>query len=49
MPKGFYKLPNIENEPVRSYAPGSEDRAALKAKLKELNRGGTRPSHDDRG
>ena len=40
MPKGFYKLPNIENEPVLSYAPGSEERAALKAKLKELNQGG---------
>ncbi len=40
MPKGLYKLPNIKNEPVKSYAPGSEERAALKSKLKELNQGG---------
>ncbi|HHU27217.1 MAG TPA: L-glutamate gamma-semialdehyde dehydrogenase [Bacteroidales bacterium] len=40
MPKGLYKLPDIKNEPVKSYAPGSEERAALKAKLTELNQGG---------
>ena len=31
MPKGVYKLPNITNEPIKSYAPGSPERAALKA------------------
>ena len=33
MPKGVYKLPNITNEPIKSYAPGSPERAALKEKL----------------
>ncbi len=36
MPKGFYKVPAAKNEPVKSYAPGSPERAELKAKLKEL-------------
>lgn len=36
MPKGVYKLPSITNEPIKSYAPGSPERAALKAKLNEL-------------
>jgi 1-pyrroline-5-carboxylate dehydrogenase len=40
MSKGFYKLPPIKNEPVRSYAPGSAEREALKQKLETLNRGG---------
>lgn len=40
MPKGIYKLPDVKNEPVKSYAPGSPERAALKNKLNELNRGG---------
>lgn len=40
MPKGIYKLPEIKNEPVKSYAPGSPERAALKAKLAELGKGG---------
>lgn len=39
MPKGIYKLPNVQNEPVYSYAPGSAERKALKAKLAELNKG----------
>ena len=34
MPKGVYKLPNITNEPIKSYAPGSPERAALKRKIK---------------
>ncbi len=29
-------LPVPQNEPVKTYAPGSQDRAALKAKLKEM-------------
>lgn len=36
MSKGVYKLPLITNEPIKSYAPGSPERAALKAKLEEL-------------
>ena len=40
MPKGIYKLPDVKNEPVKSYASGSPERAALKNKLNELNRGG---------
>lgn len=36
MPKGVYKLPNITNEPIKSYAPGTPERAALKAKLNEI-------------
>lgn len=39
MPKGIYKLPKVQNEPVYSYAPGSAERKALKAKLAELNKG----------
>ena len=40
MSKGIYKLPEIKNEPVKSYAPGSPERQALKRKLAELNKGG---------
>lgn len=40
MSKGIYKLPEIKNEPVKSYAPGSPERQALKQKLVELNKGG---------
>ncbi|MDD3901174.1 MAG: aldehyde dehydrogenase family protein, partial [Dysgonamonadaceae bacterium] len=40
MPTGFYKLPEIKNEPVKSYAPGSPERKALKLKINELNNGG---------
>ncbi len=36
MPKGFFNVPVAKNEPVRTYAPGSEERASLKAKLAEL-------------
>lgn len=34
MPKGIYYVPEAVNEPVRAYAPGSSDRAELKAALK---------------
>ena len=37
MPKGVFKLPNITNEPIKSYAPGSPERAALKEKLNEIH------------
>ncbi|MDD4800507.1 MAG: L-glutamate gamma-semialdehyde dehydrogenase [Proteiniphilum sp.] len=40
MPKGIYQLTEVKNEPVKSYAPGSPERAALKQKLEELNKGG---------
>jgi 1-pyrroline-5-carboxylate dehydrogenase len=33
---GIFRLPPPTNEPVLSYAPGSPERAALKAKLNEL-------------
>lgn len=36
MPKGVYKLPQITNEPIKSYAPGSTERETLKQKLTEL-------------
>src|SRR5690606_5196030 len=37
MSKGVYKLPDIKNEPILSYAPGTAERIALKQKLAELN------------
>ena len=40
MSKGVFKLPEIKNEPVLSYAPGSIERETLKVKLTELNKGG---------
>lgn len=40
MPKGIYKLPEVKNEPVMSFAPGSTERQALKLKLAELSKGG---------
>lgn len=36
MPKGVYKLPQITNEPIKTYAPGSPEREALKARIEEL-------------
>ena len=36
MPKGVYQLPAITNEPIKSYAPGTPERAALKAKIAEI-------------
>lgn len=30
---GFFKIPTVKNEPVRDYAPGSEDAKSLKAAL----------------
>lgn len=40
MPKGVYQLPEVKNEPVRSYAPGTPEKIILKQKLVELNKGG---------
>ncbi len=36
MPKGVYRLPNITNEPIKSYAPGSSERKELKAQISEV-------------
>lgn len=36
MPKGIYRVPPATNEPVLSYAPGSVEKATLKAALAEL-------------
>lgn len=36
MPKGVYRLPNITNEPIKSYAPGSPERKELKAQINEV-------------
>jgi len=35
MPKGIYHVPFAENEPVKSYAPGSAEREILQAAIKE--------------
>ncbi len=35
MPKGIYQVPFAENEPVKSYAPGTPERESLKKALKE--------------
>ena len=36
MANGFFKVPAPKNEPVLSYAPGSEERKRLKAAIEEL-------------
>ncbi len=36
MPKGIFKVPVAVNEPIKSYAPGSQERKELQAMLKEL-------------
>lgn len=36
MATGFFKVPKPQNEPVKSYAPGSIERKELQAKLKEM-------------
>ncbi len=40
MTKAIFKLPEITNEPIKSYAPRSEEKKELKAKLAELKKGG---------
>jgi len=35
MSTGFYKIPEVQNEPVFSYAPGTAERAALKEEIKK--------------
>lgn len=36
MPKGFFNVPAVKNEPVLSYAPGTPEREEIKKKLGEL-------------
>jgi 1-pyrroline-5-carboxylate dehydrogenase len=36
MNNGSYRLPEPSNEPILDYAPGSPERAEIRAKLKEL-------------
>ncbi len=36
MSTGFYTIPEIKNEPVKTYAPGTPERTALKKMLTEL-------------
>ena len=36
MGKGFFKVPNATNEPVKSYAPGTAERTAVQAAYKDL-------------
>ncbi len=38
MPKGVYEVPLPSNEPVLSYAPGSDEKEALKAAVKEMRK-----------
>ena len=35
---GTFKLPHVQNEPMKSYGPGSPERAALAAALKEARK-----------
>lgn len=37
MPKGIYNIPHPKNEPVKSYAPGSPEKAELKRTLDEFH------------
>ncbi len=37
MPNAFFKVPDPKNEPVLNYAPGSPERAEIKAKLQEMS------------
>ena len=36
MPKGFFKVPDTNNEPVLNYAPGSPERAELKIEIERM-------------
>ena len=36
MSKGFYTPPEVTNEPIQGYAPGSPEKISLQAKLKEF-------------
>ena len=36
MPNGIVPVPTPVNEPIRAYAPGSPEKASLKAKLEQM-------------
>jgi len=36
MSKGFFNIPDAKNEPIKSYAPGSAERAELKKMINDL-------------
>jgi len=36
MPKGIFKVPVAKNEPVKTYAPGTPERAALKKEIERM-------------
>ncbi|NOZ79172.1 MAG: L-glutamate gamma-semialdehyde dehydrogenase [Acidobacteria bacterium] len=36
MPNGIFPVPSPVNEPIRGYAPGSSEKAALKARMQEM-------------
>jgi 1-pyrroline-5-carboxylate dehydrogenase len=36
MPKGFFNVPKAVNEPVKSYAPNSPEKAAVLAAYKKM-------------
>ncbi len=36
MTKGFFNIPEVKNEPIKSYAPGSPERKELKKMISEL-------------
>jgi 1-pyrroline-5-carboxylate dehydrogenase len=36
MNKTPYNIPKPENEPIKSYAPGSQEKTSLKAKITQL-------------
>lgn len=36
MPNGIFPVPSPVNEPIRSYAPGTSEKAALKARMQEM-------------
>ncbi len=38
MPKGIFKVPAAKNEPILSYAPGTQERKDLEAQLKAFNK-----------
>ncbi|ANQ50203.1 L-glutamate gamma-semialdehyde dehydrogenase [Flammeovirga yaeyamensis] len=37
MAKGFFSVPKAVNEPIKSYAPGTPERAELQAKIEEMS------------
>ncbi len=48
MSKGVFRLPNITNEPIKSYAPGSPERKELKSQINQSAFYRSRCSNDHR-